>query len=473
VNNLELFQAYADAFEVAYESMEWQEVKTFFDEDAVYEIVANPPMAAKFVGRDSVMDEFVRVLDEFDYRFDTRSPVLVEDSKEVGDSVTNTFVLTYAKQGLPDIVMHGSETATYKDGKIIRLENRFTDETAANMFKWMGRNQSKLPPPRSQQIRDDKGPTLTLDENQSESYWMPNTSEGYATIMLSPESSPCNAYSVGTHVIPGGGALPKRCFARGDFVIYVDGGTTKIVLDGTEEILEQGDTVVVSRQVTHSIINNSADNELRILWFCIPSGYESLIRSFGKKKTGSERPIFDAPSGSSTAKDYYQGVKEIGALVPLKGQSLVIREVDRKSFWQSVPAQGYADMIISPHNYTSNSFAIGAQVLLPGASIPVHCHRRNEELLYVTGGSGYLVTDEGNIPIRPGNAVFVGRFARHGFLADKDNTLEVVWIFSPPELETVLAGMGTLRTPGEDAPAPFIPPSNIMHILKHGGFATM
>jgi len=473
MNKLELFQAYSDAFEVAYESMEWQEVETFFDEDAVYEIVAKPPLAANFVGRDSVMDEFNRALDEFDYRFDTRSSVLVEESKEVDDSVTNTFILTYTKQGLPDVVMHGSKTATYKDGKIIRLENNFTDETAAMMFKWMGQNLSKLPPPRSQQIRDDKGPTLILDENQSESYWMPNSSEGYATILLSPESSACNAYTVGTHVIPGGGALPERCFARGDFVIYVDCGKARIILDGAEEALEKGDTVVVARQVTHSIINNTPDDELRILWFCIPGGYESLIRNFGKKKTGSERAIFDAPSGSSTTKDYYQGVTEIGSLVPSKGQSLVIREADRKSFWQSMPAQGYADMIISPHNYTSNSFAIGAQLLLPGAAIPMHCHKRNEELLFVTGGSGYVVTEKGNIPIKRGNAVFVGRFARHGFLADKDNPLHVVWIFSPPELETVLAGMGTLRTPGEDAPAPFIPPSNILHILKQGGFAAM
>ncbi len=473
MNNLALFNAYSEAFEVAYESMQWQEVETFFAEDAVYEIVAKPPLAAKFIGRDSVMDEFIRVLDEFDYRFDTRLPVLVEESKEVDDSVTNTFILTYTREGLPDVVMHGSETATYKDGKIIRLENSFTDDTAAMMFKWMGQNLSKLPPPRSQQERDDKGPTLILDENKVESYWMPNQSEGYATILLSPESSACNAYSVGTHMIPKGGALPERCFSRGDFVVYVDEGRAKIVLDGTEETLERGDTLVVARQVTHSIINNSAEDELHILWFCIPGGYESLIRKFGKKKTASVRPKFEAPSGSSSTKDYYQGVTEIGSLTPLKGQSMVVRESDRKSFWQSMPAHGYADMIISPHNYTSNSFAIGAQLLLPGAAIPVHCHRRNEELLFVTSGNGYVVTEEGNIPIKQGNAVFVGRFARHGFLAEKEEPLEVVWIFSPPELETVLAGMGTLRSPGEDAPAPFAPPSNIMHILKQGGFAPM
>lgn len=472
MGNLEKFEAYSEAFEVAYESGEWSPVELFFNEDAVYEIVADAPMAAKYVGRDAIMAEFVRVLDEFDYRFDTRSPVIVDPSKEVGDAVTNTFVLTYTCQGLPDVVMHGSETAVYKNGKISRLENTFTPETAAKMFQWMGRNLSKLPRPRSQQNRADEGPTLVLDEAESESYWMPKSSEGYATILLCAESSACNAYSVGTHVVPVGGGLPQRCFARGDFVVYIDEGQATITLDGTAEAVTKGDTLVAARQVTHSI-SNTGNEELRLLWFCIPGGYEKLIRKFGKKKTGEQRPTFDAKPGFDTTLDYYQGIKEIGSLVPTKGQSLVIREADRKSFWQSLPAHGYADMIISPHNYTSNSFAIGAQKLLPGAAIPPHAHSRNEELLFVTQGSGYAITETEKIPLKRGQALFVGRYAKHGFLADADNSLEVVWIFSPPELETVLAGMGRPRIPGEDAPEPFIPPANIMKILDHGGFASM
>jgi len=472
MGNLEKFEAYSEAFEVAYVSGEWSPIESFFNADAVYEIVANPPMAAKFVGRDAIIDEFIRVLDEFDYRFDTRSPVIIEPTHEVGDSVTNTFELTYSSKGLPDLVMHGSETATYKDGKISRLENAFTDETVVNMFRWMGQNLAGLPRPKSQQNRADEGPTMILDESQAEAYWMPKASEGYATIMLSAQNSACNAYSVGTHVVPVGGALPTRCFVRGDFVIYVDDGQATVLLDGVEEAVTKGDTLVVARQVTHSILN-SGKEELRLLWFCIPGGYEKLIQAFGKKKTTEQRPEFDPKPGSDTATDYYLGVRDIGSLVPSKGRSLVVREADRKSFWQSLPAHGYADMIVSPHNYVSNSFAIGAQRLLPGAAIPLHSHTRNEELLFVTHGSGYAVTETQKIPIKRGNAMFVGRFAKHGFGADEDNDLEVVWIFSPPELETVLSAMGKPRTPGEDAPKPFIPPPNLMKILSNGGFATM
>ncbi len=313
---------------------------------------------------------------------------------------------------------------------------------------------------------------LVLDECEAETYWMPEPSQGYATILLSPLTSACNAFSVGTHLVPVGGELPERCFARGDFTLYVDQGDAVVMLDGIAETVTQGDTIVIARQTIHSV-TNTGELALRLVWFCIPSGYERLIRESGEKKIDESRPVSSGATGKAAGRDYYQGVAEIGSFTPAKGQSVVVREADRVSYWQCMPAQGYADMIISPHNYASNSFAVGAQRLFPGAAIPPHAHSRNEELLFVTDGHGYVVTDTGKKPIKKGNAVFAGRFAKHGFVAADDNPLEVVWIFSPPELETVLTAMGRRRTPGEEPPDPFMPPANILDILNNGGFAAM
>ena len=472
MNNLEIFEAYSEAFEEAYETGEWSRVGSYFHEDAVYEIVADAPLGVRFTGREAILEGFARALDEFDYRFDTRSPVITEPSTASGDTVRNGFVITYAREGLPDVVMPGSETATFRDGRIIRLENQFSAETAGMVFHWMGRYLSRLPRPPSQQSRSDEGPLVLLEESRAEAYWLPAESEGYATILVSAASSPCNAFSMGTHVLPEGGALPERCFARGDFVLVVEEGKATIVLDGKEETLTGGDTVAVARQTPHRVFNAGV-SELRLLWFCIPGGYEELLRRTGRRKTGDRRPDDHGAVAGDSLRDYYLGPEAIGSLVPGKGESLVVREAERTSFWQSMPARGYADMIVSPHNYSSNAFSIGAQTLLPGASIPSHAHSRNEELLFVTDGRGAAITEKGSLPIRRGNALFAGRYARHGFQADPDSSLTVVWIFSPPELETVLSAMGRLRSPGEAAPAPFPPPGNITEILANGGFAPM
>ncbi len=475
MTNLDAFKAYADAFEVAYLDSDWSPVSAYFHPDAVYETVALEPFAETIRGREAVMAYFVRILEEFDHRFDSREPVITEGpAQEADGSVVTRYDLTYRLNGAPDLRMRGIETARYRDGLIIHLENALPEETTEEMMRWMAQHAAKLPPPASREEPAPADGIRILDDAQAESYWLPRASQGYATILLCPESSACNAYSAGTHVVPPGGALPERRFARGDFIVHVLAGEAVATLDGAEERVGPGDTVVVGRQVTHQVAN-AGDGELRLLWFSVPTGYERLLRSGGRARAPTEttRPdLPDAPE-QEAALDYYQGPAEIGARAPGKGQAMVVREADRQSYWQSLPAVGYADAIVSPHNYASNAFAVGAQTLYPKASIPPHAHRRNEELLFVTEGSGFAVTGSGEIPIRPGNAVFAGRHALHGFTAADHDRLTVVWIFSPPELETVLAALGAPRIPGEEAPEPFMPPDNVLEILEQGGFAPL
>ena len=51
MSNIPRFAAYAAAFEKAYESDDWEEVGSFFSDDAVYEVGIDLSLGTRFAGR--------------------------------------------------------------------------------------------------------------------------------------------------------------------------------------------------------------------------------------------------------------------------------------------------------------------------------------------------------------------------------------------------------------------------------------
>jgi mannose-6-phosphate isomerase-like protein (cupin superfamily) len=79
--------------------------------------------------------------------------------------------------------------------------------------------------------------------------------------------------------------------------------------------------------------------------------------------------------------------------------------------------------------------AAGHQRLGPGASIPVHLHEHQDEVLFVHAGRGVAVFDGRRVPVRPGSTVFVRRRVWHGVDNTGRTDLHLVWMISPPGLE--------------------------------------
>lgn len=132
MNNLDRFQAYANAFEESYADDNWQRLEEYFSADAVYA----PGDGTEAVGRDLVIAQLRKGVDGLDRRFDSRSLTATPPTSE-GDMVSLSWQLTLSKSGAPDLIVTGVEDATYRGGVISHLEDGLDEGTVEGVGKWM------------------------------------------------------------------------------------------------------------------------------------------------------------------------------------------------------------------------------------------------------------------------------------------------------------------------------------------------
>jgi hypothetical protein len=124
------FLAYADAFEQSYETDDWSLIEPYFTEDAVY--VGEP----ESTDRNAILTRFKNDVDRFDKRMDSRT-VEFETPAEKDDTVTVGWQGTYTLAGCPDLVISGTEIATFEGDRISRLEDVLEPDGERTMNEWM------------------------------------------------------------------------------------------------------------------------------------------------------------------------------------------------------------------------------------------------------------------------------------------------------------------------------------------------
>ncbi len=155
----------------------------------------------------------------------------------------------------------------------------------------------------------------------------------------------------------------------------------------------------------------------------------------------------------------------------------VVRPDEGESFWQPVPANGYAEVRISHRRDPRiTSLSTGIQVIAAGCRIREHVHPAQDELLFFYRGSGAIRIDGVRHELVPGTTVFVGAGHRHEILAGAEEPLEMLWVMlpgGPNGLDDFFARIGRPRKPGEPAPEPFPRPADVAAIEAATVFAPL
>ena len=138
MSNLERFNEYAEAFEETLLDDDWTRLERYFSPDAVY----RPGDGTEAVGRESVLQTLRESVNSLDRRFYSREFLEEPKLSEDGDTVTFAFAVKYAKAGLPDLTISGTETANFANGVIERMED-FLDDGAA-VEDWLEKHQESL-----------------------------------------------------------------------------------------------------------------------------------------------------------------------------------------------------------------------------------------------------------------------------------------------------------------------------------------
>lgn len=154
------------------------------------------------------------------------------------------------------------------------------------------------------------------------------------------------------------------------------------------------------------------------------------------------------------------------------GAARVVADGLARSWWQPVPANGYAEVILSSGDLGSvQPFSMGRQLVPPGCRVRLHAHDRGEEIFYVLKGSGVAEIDGQPHGLAPGTTLYFGHNRQHTIINDGSEDLLWLWVFMPGRLDEFFAAIGRERTPGEPAPEPFARPADVREIEKRTVFA--
>ena len=153
------------------------------------------------------------------------------------------------------------------------------------------------------------------------------------------------------------------------------------------------------------------------------------------------------------------------------GDAKILGPEDGDSHWQPVPANGYVRNLFSNTSVRSvNRFSLGTQTVAPGCFIREHTHDRNEEIIVVIEGKGFVRLDGELHPLERGSAVFLGFNRKHQFINPGPEPLTFVYYFMPGGLDDFFREIGRPRQPGEPTPEPFPRPENVAEIEQRTVF---
>ncbi len=157
-----------------------------------------------------------------------------------------------------------------------------------------------------------------------------------------------------------------------------------------------------------------------------------------------------------------------------RGAAFVVQPDEGESYWQPVPANGYAEVLVSKRDDPSiGALSSGIQVIAPGCHIREHQHGAEQELLFFFEGTGKVLVNGEEHPVRPGTMVYAGRLNTHKIVNDTDADLKMMWVLAPGGLEDFFEAIGRPRAAGETAPEPFARPENVAAIEAATVFAPM
>jgi mannose-6-phosphate isomerase-like protein (cupin superfamily) len=157
-----------------------------------------------------------------------------------------------------------------------------------------------------------------------------------------------------------------------------------------------------------------------------------------------------------------------------QGAAFVVQPGEGQSFWQPVPANGYAEVLVSKRNDPSiEGFSAGIQLIAPGSHIREHQHGTEQEVLFFFEGTGKVLVNGVEHPVQPGTMVYAGRLNAHKIINDTDNDLKMMWMLVPGGLEDFFEAIGRPRAAGEMAPEPFDRPENVAEIEARTVFASL
>lgn len=133
----EFFFSWYDAFEVAAAQGDFAAVRALLADDAVYE-VEGVPYACRIEGADAIVEGLRRSLTGFDHRFDTRLLGVMGAPQVQDERITAQLLAVWQRGAEPALVVVVPEDLYLRDGRIVRIHDRYQPEALGPALAWLG-----------------------------------------------------------------------------------------------------------------------------------------------------------------------------------------------------------------------------------------------------------------------------------------------------------------------------------------------
>jgi len=133
------FAEYAAAFEQTFADDDWARLEVYFAEDAIYVVTGEAPLGGRWQGRKQLLEQLRKSVDDLDRKFDERRVELLGTPTIGENSFEMSWRGTYTKAGCPDLVLEGTERATFEGDRIRLLEDLIADGVDRRIQEYMAR----------------------------------------------------------------------------------------------------------------------------------------------------------------------------------------------------------------------------------------------------------------------------------------------------------------------------------------------
>ena len=142
---MQTFMAYAQEFEITYRDDEWERLRKYFDDDALYE-VKNVSYACRLEGPDAIFAGIKKSLDHFDRPMDGRKIDVLSPPAVDGGTLSVDWAVTYTRGEAPPVRVAATTTCTIVDGRITYLADTYDEGQEKALRAWLDEHAPDLDP---------------------------------------------------------------------------------------------------------------------------------------------------------------------------------------------------------------------------------------------------------------------------------------------------------------------------------------
>ena len=142
---MQRFLAYAGDFEKTLKDDDWNRLRQYFADDAVYEVKATS-FGCRLSGPAAIFAGMKKSLDGFDRQFASRDIEVTSGPQIAGDELTMGWKVVYHKAGVPSFVLRGRSAVRYAGDKIAYLSDAYDASAEDEFTTWQRASGMRIDP---------------------------------------------------------------------------------------------------------------------------------------------------------------------------------------------------------------------------------------------------------------------------------------------------------------------------------------